>query len=157
MSVTPLLAALGRIPSGLFVLTGRRGDAETGMLASWVQQCSFVPPLISVALRRGRVLSDWLEEGVAFTVHILPEGSKELVAHFGKGFNAGEPAFDGVEVERRDGLPPRLAVALAILDCRVIGRYVTGDHDLIVAEVVDGQVLEQARPMVHVRRNGSHY
>ena len=33
------LAALGRIPSGLFVLTLRHGGRETGMLASWVQQC----------------------------------------------------------------------------------------------------------------------
>src|SRR5882672_4348244 len=30
-----LAAALGRIPSGLFVLTFRQGEIETGMLASW--------------------------------------------------------------------------------------------------------------------------
>ncbi len=34
-----LAAALGRIPSGLFVLTAGSGATETGMLASWVQQC----------------------------------------------------------------------------------------------------------------------
>ena len=32
-----LAAALGRIASGLFILTARQGKAETGMLASWVQ------------------------------------------------------------------------------------------------------------------------
>ena len=49
-----LAAALGRVPSGLFVLTIRRGSAETGMLVSWVQQCSFDPPLVSLAVQRGR-------------------------------------------------------------------------------------------------------
>src|SRR5262249_14596361 len=35
-----LAAALGRVPSGLAILTIRNGDQETGMLVSWVQQCS---------------------------------------------------------------------------------------------------------------------
>ena len=49
-----LFAALGRVPSGLFILTARHGHRETGMLASWVQQCSFDPPQLSLCLRRGR-------------------------------------------------------------------------------------------------------
>ena len=36
--VKPWAAALGRIPSGLFVVTACRGDDATGMLASWVQR-----------------------------------------------------------------------------------------------------------------------
>jgi flavin reductase (DIM6/NTAB) family NADH-FMN oxidoreductase RutF len=56
----PWAAALGRIPSGLFILTARRGTLETGMLASWVQQCSFDPPLVMAAIRRGRILESWL-------------------------------------------------------------------------------------------------
>ena len=57
----PLAAALGRIASGLFIVTAQRGDAETGMLASWVQQCSFDPPQISMCLRQGRDINAWLE------------------------------------------------------------------------------------------------
>src|SRR5437764_15100076 len=88
-------AALGRIPSGLFVLTARRGDAETGMLASWVQQCSFDPPQVSVALGRGRDLAAWLTDGAPFTLNVLGDGQRKLLSHFGKGFALGEPAFEG--------------------------------------------------------------
>ena len=53
--------ALGRIPSGLFVVTVCRGDVETGMLASWVQQCSFEPPQLDrLSVRRDRTVNDWL-------------------------------------------------------------------------------------------------
>ena len=45
-----LAAALGRVPSGLVVLTARHGARETGMLASWVQQCSFDPPQVEAHL-----------------------------------------------------------------------------------------------------------
>ena len=52
-----LAAALGRIASGIFVLTLKRDAVETGMLASWVQQCSFHPPRISVAINPGAPLA----------------------------------------------------------------------------------------------------
>jgi hypothetical protein len=52
--------ALGRIPSGLFILTARFEDQSTGMLASWVQQVSFDPPLVSVAVKKGRFVANWL-------------------------------------------------------------------------------------------------
>src|SRR5580698_3348207 len=94
-----LAAALGRIPSGLFILTARNGKRETGMLASWVQQCSFDPPQVTAALRKERGVLAWLTDGATFNVNVIPEGGKALVAHFGKGFELGEPAFHGLEVQ----------------------------------------------------------
>jgi flavin reductase (DIM6/NTAB) family NADH-FMN oxidoreductase RutF len=152
-----VMAALGRVPSGLFILTMRHGAAETGMLVSWVQQCSFDPPQLSVAVGRDRALSGWLVEGAALTLNIVAEGHRGLVSHFGKGFAAGEPAFTGLEVLRPDGAAPVLAEALAYLHCRVTGRFPAGDHDLVLARVVGGQVQHDGRPTVHVRKSGSHY
>ncbi len=151
-------AALGRIPSGLFVLTARHGDRETGMLASWVQQCSFDPPQVSVAVRKGRYLLDWLTADAAFAVNVLAEGQKSLVAHFGKGFDPGEPAFDGLEVRRDATAAPVLTAAHAYLDCRVAGRSdAGGDHVIVFGRVVGGAVQHDARPATHVRRSGTHY
>src|SRR6516165_8796718 len=92
-----LAAALGRIPSGLFIVTAGRDGCETGMLASWVQQCSFAPPMLSLAVKQGRYLAGWLTEGTAFTVNILERDQSDMIAHFGRGFFLGEPAFEGVE------------------------------------------------------------
>src|SRR5690349_19585378 len=108
-----LLAALGRVPSGLFILTVRHGDAETGMLASWVQQCSFEPPQVSVALKRDRDVWAWLGDGAAFKLNILDDSQTDMIGHFGRGFALGEPAFTGLEVERPDGAAPVLSEALA--------------------------------------------
>lgn len=152
-----LAEALGRIPSGLFVLTARHGDLDTGMLASWVQQCSFDPPQVSVAVRKGRPVLDWLADGAAFVVNIIPEGGKALVAHFGKGFEPGEPAFEGLDVRRSGETPPVLAASHAYLSCRVAGRCDAGDHVLVVGRVVAGEVLHHGGPLTHVRRNGLKY
>jgi flavin reductase (DIM6/NTAB) family NADH-FMN oxidoreductase RutF len=152
-----LAPALGRVPSGLFVLAARRGGAETGLLASWVQQCSFNPPQVSVAVRRDREVASWLEAGATFTLNILDDSQTDMVAHFGKGFAAGEPAFEGLDVLRPEGVPPVLADALAYLECRVVERFPAGDHDLFIGRVVVGRVLGEGRPMVHVRKSGLHY
>jgi flavin reductase (DIM6/NTAB) family NADH-FMN oxidoreductase RutF len=152
-----LSAALGRIPSGMFILTARLGDAETGMLVSWVQQCSFDPLQISVALKQGRGVNDWLSVAAPFVVNILDASQTDMVAHFGKGFNLDEPAFVGLEIERVEGLPPILSEALGYLECRVVQRHPVGDHELLIAQVVGGKMLNEGQPMVHVRKSGLHY
>lgn len=149
--------ALGRIPSGLFIVTVRHGTEQTGMLASWVQQCSFEPPQVSLALRKGRVIADWMASGAPFSLHVLGEGQSKLVSHFGKGFELGQSAFEGLEVIYRDGLAPLLPQALAVLDCRAAGRFSVGDHDILIGTIHDGQILHDGRPTVHIRRHGTHY
>ena len=153
-----LAAALGRVPSGLFIVTARRGEAETGLLASWVQQCSFDPPQVSLCLRRGRELNAWMEDGAAFTINILEDdGGTDLIVRFGRGFALDEPAFEGLEVERPGGAAPVLREALAYLECRVVARHDAGDHELFIGRVTAGAMLGDGKPMVHVRKSGLHY
>jgi flavin reductase (DIM6/NTAB) family NADH-FMN oxidoreductase RutF len=152
-----LAAALGRIPSGLFVLTARNGENETGMLTSWVQQCSFEPPQVSVAIRKGRYILEWLPDGATFVLNLIPEGGKALIAHFGKGFAPNEAAFEGLVVSREGETPPVLCAANAYLECRVTTRLDAGDHVLVIGRVVAGAVLTPGEPIVHVRKNGLRY
>jgi flavin reductase (DIM6/NTAB) family NADH-FMN oxidoreductase RutF len=152
-----LAAALGRLASGLYVLTVTRDQAETGMLVSWVQQCSFHPPRLSVALSPGRFITSLLQRDARFTLNVLEAGQKDMIAHFGRGFSAGEDAFANVEVERDWASGPILSDALAAMECRVVERFAGGDHDLFVAEVVGGKLLGDGQPMIHVRKSGLHY
>ncbi|HEY1380197.1 MAG TPA: flavin reductase family protein [Gemmataceae bacterium] len=152
-----LTAALGRVPSGLFILTVARDGQETGMLASWVQQCSFDPPQVSLAVKPGRLAADLLADGAAFALNVLAAGQTDLLKHFGKGFGPGEPAFAGLDVYRTDEGVPVLRAALAHLDCRVAGRFGAGDHDLVIGRVVAGRLHTEGQPAVHVRKSGAHY
>jgi flavin reductase (DIM6/NTAB) family NADH-FMN oxidoreductase RutF len=152
-----LAEALGKVPSGLFVLTARNGEAEAAMLASWVQQCAFKPPAVTVAVKQGRAVGAWLVPGARFTLNVLEEGNKALLRHFGKGFEPGQPAFEGIATKPPASGGTLLADALAYLDCVVTARHPAGDHDLIVATVVGGEPLREGRPMVHVRKSGLNY
>lgn len=127
------------------------------MLASWVQQCGFSPPLISVAIRGDRFLAEWLGEGASFTLNILDDSQTDMIVHFGKGFQPDQDAFAGLEIIRGESSAVVLEESLAYLDCRVESRYQPGDHLLIIGRVVGGRMLSEGHPMVHIRKNGMHY
>ncbi len=150
-------SALGRIPSGVFIVTAAKDGVETGMLASWVQQCSFTPPLITFVVQRGRPISTFLSKDEAFTLNILEANQTDMIAHFGKGFALTDNAFQELEIQRAVPNGPILNEALAYLFGKVLTTMPVGDHDLYVAEVTAGKLLDEGQPMVHIRKNGFHY
>lgn len=155
--INDIAAALGRIPSGLFVVTCRRADVETAMLASWVQQCSFEPPQITVAIREGRDLSSWLHQDAPFAINILAEGQNAIVAHFAQSKPIADLPPDESTIDRADGFAATLGRAHAVLHCRVVADMSAGDHRLYVGRVVTGRLQSDAKPWVHVRKSGLKY
>ena len=92
--------AVGRIVGSLCVISGKDGDAESGMLASWVSQASFNPPGLTVAVKHDRAVENVLLVGNRFNVNILAEGKeKEIVKHMLKPFKPGENRFEGIIAE----------------------------------------------------------
>lgn len=127
------------------------------MLVSWVQQCSFAPPRLSVAIAQQREIGALLQSDTRFTLNILREGQNDVVSTFSRGFALADRPFDSLQVERSAASGPVFTGALAYLDCLVVSRVPAGDHDLLIAEVQGGAMLQDGRPWVHVRKNGLNY
>jgi len=160
-------AALGRIPSGLFVVTWRADQADgvaadRSMLASWVMQGGFVPPLVTIAVGMSRELLATIDQCAPFVINILGESQRPLLSRFGKPAAAGESPFEGLALLRSPADIAVIADAAAWLECRAVtqaggGGGVTGDHVVILARVVAAGVGPEQPPLVHVRRNGLRY
>ena len=155
--VAPILA---KIPSGLFILTARLDENATGMLASWVQQVGFEPPMVMIAVKKNRFVTEWLERHPYFALNQLAEDSKALLKHFGAGFPPEANAFEGISTrETGEHHSIILNEAMGYLECHLAHVFATGgDHDLIVARIIAGELLHaEVSPYVHVRKNGFHY
>ncbi len=152
-----LAQTLGRIPSGLFILTARQDDVETGMLASWVMQAGFEPPMLTVALRQDRYVTQWITDGRPFVLNLLGQDQKGMIAHFGRGFAPGEPAFEGVELSRTSTGLAILSGCVGHLECEAVGHVDSGDHRIVLARILAGQLQKEDSPLVHIRKNGLHY
>lgn len=130
------------------------------MLASWVQQASFEPPMVTVAVNRSRYLNDWLAEKPQIVLNLIGESQKQFLGHFGQGFEPGEAAFDGLKINRGQTGLPILSDALGFLEGNIVSRLETGDHMIYAVQLVGagaGADLASRKPMVHIRKNGFNY
>jgi flavin reductase (DIM6/NTAB) family NADH-FMN oxidoreductase RutF len=154
---SPLAQALGRIPTGLYVVTTLADGRPLGFVGSLLMQVGFAPPSVCVAIAKGREHLVAIRARGAFAVSILDASSQGLMAPFLKRSAAGKSAFDQVEHHPSPGGLPILIGALAWFECRASGEHEGGDHVIVFGTVEHGELLRAGDPAIHLRKNGLDY
>jgi len=82
----------------------------------------------------GRSSTSWprIRGTGACTINVLGENQRELSARFAK---TGGPKFDGVAWRAGATGAPRLAEAIAHVDCCIESIWPGGDHEVVIAQV----------------------
>jgi flavin reductase (DIM6/NTAB) family NADH-FMN oxidoreductase RutF len=154
---TPLAQALGRIPTGLYVVTTRRAGAPLGFVGSFLMQVGFAPPVVCLAIAREREHLAAIRAEGRFAVSVLDGASQDLMGPFFKRHEPGRSPFDQLEQRASPSGLVLLARALAWLECRVTGEHASGDHVVVFGEVEHGELVRPGDPAVHLRKNGLGY
>jgi flavorubredoxin/flavin reductase (DIM6/NTAB) family NADH-FMN oxidoreductase RutF len=156
---TNLEKALGRISGGLYIITAKKGDVTSAMLASWVSQASFQPLGLTIAVAKDRAIESLMQVGDQFVLNVLEEGNYQgLMKHFLKRFPPGADRFAGVKTQPSENGSPILGDALAYMECEVTGRLELSDHWIVYATVEMGRVSKpEALTAVHHRKVGNYY
>ena len=151
--------ALGRISSGLYLITAQKGEVSGAMLASWLTQASLEPMGVAIAVAKDRAIESLMHPGDRFVLNILEEGNYQgLMKHFLKRFAPGADRFAGIKTYQASNGSPILADALAYLECEVISRMECSDHWIIYSIVPAGRVAKiDGSTAVHHRKVGNHY
>lgn len=152
--------SLGRISTGLYIITAKKGDVQSAMLASWVTQASLNPLGVAIAVAKDRAIISLMQVGDRFVLNVLEEGRYQgLMKHFLKRFAPGADRFAGVKTyPAATNESPILAEALAYMECEITSRMDCGDHWVIYSTVQTGRVAEvNALTAVHHRKIGNHY
>ena len=153
--------ALGTIASGLYIATAVGSDGKPiGMLSSFVEQASFAPPMITIAVVPDRRLALALEAGSKLGLNVLGQSRGGALM---KPFisSSEEDPFAKVELQENGHGIPQLSDALAFLVCELRGKLNAGDHHVYLCEVLDGEMPstteKKDEPMIRVRANGFSY
>ncbi len=155
---TPLALALGRVPTGLYIVSTRAADGTPlGFLGSFLVQVGIDPPTLCVAIAKGRDHLQAIRDSRSFAVSILDEASKGLMGSFFRPPPEGTTPFDDLETQDAPSGPPVLAGSLAWLDCEHAGEHETGDHVVVFGRITAGELLREGEPATHVRKNGLGY
>lgn len=156
---TNLEKALGRISGGLYIITAKKGDISSAMLASWVSQASFQPLGLTIAVAKDRAIESLMQVGDHFVLNVLEEENYQgLMKHFLKRFAPGADRFAGVKTQDAQNGSPILQEALAYMECEVASRLELSDHWIVYATVEMGRVSKpEALTAVHHRKVGNYY
>lgn len=130
---------LREFPYGIYLVgvRGEKPEEANALLVSWLTQCSFEPPLLMMAIRRDSRSLALLRSGQAFSVNIVDSEKKDLARRFVK---PADQVGDKLDAESQPGKAtgaPVLKDALARLECRVKSIAETGDHAVVIGEVVE--------------------
>ena len=139
------IRAFGKMTYGIYVLTTAFENEINGMIASWVSQVSYEPPLIMTAVHPNRYSRPLIEQSGCFALHILADSQKDFLVRF-KGPDP-RAKFSSLKWRKGETGCPILVECLAYMECEVKAIYRPGNHVLFIGEVAAGDVFSEDTPL----------
>ena len=135
-----------RLSTGIYGI-GVCHEGQQGIFtASWVMPASFDPVLVAVSVNPKNRSYELMTRSGVFSINVIDQDHPEL---------AEQMAAPGDRLESlswmsgKDGCP-LIRDALAHLECRVISEYPAGDHQIFIAELRGGRLLDaHAEPLLY--------
>lgn len=139
---------LRQIPYNLFAVGVGRVDQEANaFMGSWITQCSFEPPMMAVAIRRDTLSFRMAETEGIFTINLLRKDQDDIARKLVKPHHrVGNKLAD---VDHTAGVTgaPILTDSIGFIECKEVSQVSTGDHVILVGEVVNALQSSTEQPM----------
>jgi len=130
-----------RLTNGVYVVTAAHDDVQDGFTAAWLTQVSFEPLLVALSVNPGNATWTLIDQSGRFAVNVLASGQLETARHFGLQSGRERDKLAGVSTRDLTGGAVVLADGVAWLDCRVQQSVPAGDHVVVIAQVVGGDLV----------------
>lgn len=146
------------VPYGLYLVGVRRGEGSEeehggayAFLGSWVTQCSFDPPLVTVAVRKESHGHTLIQESGTLTLNPLGEDQLDLARRFIKNVRVTEHEMEGTPYEPGPVTGAPVFTDLpASLELRVEEEAnAQGDHTVFVCRVVGATQRDDRSILTH--------
>jgi flavin reductase (DIM6/NTAB) family NADH-FMN oxidoreductase RutF len=138
------IKAFGKLTYGIYLLTSHYEEKINGMIASWVSQVSYEPPLIMAAVHPNRFSHQLIEQGGGFALHVLADTQADFLSRF-KDADVSAKFSTLSWTPGKTGCPI-LSECPAYLECELKTHYRPGDHTLFIGEVIAAGVSGYQKP-----------
>jgi len=143
-------ALFRQLTLGVYVVGVAHGERRSAFTAAWITQVSFDPLFLALSINPGNASYSLLRESGAFAVTVLEASQSDVARHFGTPSPEHRDKLAGVRWRPGRSGAPILQDGLAYFDCAVRGSMRAGDHEVMLGQVVDGQILKPgASPLVY--------
>jgi len=149
---------LSRFPYGLFAVTVKHGGDEHAMTANWITQASFEPPMVVVAVENSSKTIAMIRDAHHFAVNVFQQGQRDLAGKLGRSSEQTTNKLKGIKTKPAPTSgAPILADALGWVECRVVATLPSGDHTLVLGEVVAAGVEHDGTQPLTLQEAGFSY
>ena len=119
-----------------------------GITISSFNTVSLEPPLILWSLKKHSRLMPFFEVCHPQLIHVLARGQESLAMHFA---TVKENQFDGVAHSTTANGLAQIDQCVAYYECETISVYAGGDHNIIVAKVLQLQNHPEREPLIFAK------
>ena len=130
-----------RITTGVYVIGVAHDGRRNAFTAAWLTQVSFDPLLVSLSVNPSNASYPLLVGAGGFVVNVLRHDQLDLAEGFGTRSGRDEDKLAGLGWRPAGSGAPILDGALAWLECRVHDRFPAGDHEIVLARPVAGELI----------------
>jgi flavin reductase (DIM6/NTAB) family NADH-FMN oxidoreductase RutF len=140
------LRACAQFATGVAITTVvDASGAPHGMTVNSFTSVSLTPPLVLVCIDHRAGIRNLLLKTEFFAINVLRENQQELSMHFAR---PGEDRFGAVEWFPGETGMPLIPGTLATIECAVFERIESGDHTIMIGEVVSA-IRHEGRPLLY--------
>lgn len=137
--------ALSLVPCGLYVMTSSFDGSRAGILVSWVQRFASEPPLVGVAVRKGRPIEPIIRDSRAFALSQINCDDKFIMRKLADSDEHSGAVLDAVACETLRTGSPCLTRAVSAIDCEVARHLdIDADHELYIGHIVGARIYDEA-------------
>jgi flavin reductase (DIM6/NTAB) family NADH-FMN oxidoreductase RutF/rubredoxin len=144
-------SAFHKLSYGLYLIASEHQGEKVGYIANTAFQITAEPSKIAISCNKDNYSAQKIIDSKCFSISVLKkEVDTSLIGKFGFMSASEINKFEGVNcITAKTGAPIVVDSSVAWFDCKVLDYSDVGTHYLIIAEVVDGDVIENEEPLTY--------
>ena len=144
-----LRKGFGSFATGVTVITCLDEEKNHhGITISSFNTVSLEPPLILWSLKKHSRLMPWVEMGKKHLIHVLERSQEDLAMHFA---TVKIDQFEGISHQVANSGLCQIDACVAYYECETVSVHIGGDHNIIVAKVLNLKNHPDKEPLIFAR------
>jgi len=141
--------ALYRISYGLYIITAQAEGRDNGQCANTCFQITSDPARLAIGINKLNYTHELIQKSGKFGVSVLNQTGQAYARGFGYRSGRDADKFEGLAVHRGESGVLLLDDALVTMQATVMGQMDAGTHTLFLADVTNGEILQEGDPMTY--------
>lgn len=144
-------SAFHKLSYGLYVIASEYEGEKVGYIGNTAFQITSEPSKIAISSSKKNYSTQKIIDSKKFSLSVLKKDVEtSLIGKFGFMSGSDMNKFDGVLTQTaKTGAPIVLNSSVAWFDCQVLDTLDVGSHILIIAEVVDGDLISNDEALTY--------